>query len=222
MKGYKWLTNRMRSSHGNITWKLNEWQIHKGELKLCQSGFHASKTAFDSLQYIYGDKLVEVEAEDIIGDNDKFVSSKMRVVKELPTKKIMLKFAIECAKRVLPILEKKYPNDNRPRNAIEIAENILIGATYSSTDVAYATANAAWLTTDILAYAAACVARSAAYTARSAACAVKSVVWLTADAAARSAEYAVDAIAYTTEPTAERKWQSEKLQEIIEEYTSNK
>jgi hypothetical protein len=34
-------------------------------------------------------------------------------------KKILAIWAIDCAERVLPYFEKKYPNDNRPRKAIE-------------------------------------------------------------------------------------------------------
>jgi hypothetical protein len=31
-------------------------------------------------------------------------------------------FACDCAEMVLPIYEKKYPNDNRPRQAIEVSK----------------------------------------------------------------------------------------------------
>ena len=34
-------------------------------------------------------------------------------------KKILAVWAIDCAERVLPYFEKKYPEDNRPRKAIE-------------------------------------------------------------------------------------------------------
>jgi hypothetical protein len=34
-------------------------------------------------------------------------------------KKILAIWAIDCAERVLPFFEKKYPQDNRPRKAIE-------------------------------------------------------------------------------------------------------
>jgi hypothetical protein len=39
---------------------------------------------------------------------------------KLDDRKLRL-FACDCAERVLPIFEKDYPNDNRPRRAIEVA-----------------------------------------------------------------------------------------------------
>ena len=36
-------------------------------------------------------------------------------------------FACDCAERVLPLFEKRYPNDKRPRKAIEVARRFVIG-----------------------------------------------------------------------------------------------
>ena len=36
-------------------------------------------------------------------------------------------FAIDCAERVLPIFEAKYPNDQRPRQAIQAAKDYMAG-----------------------------------------------------------------------------------------------
>ena len=41
-------------------------------------------------------------------ENDKFVSSKMRLVKELPTKNIVVEFACACARRILKNYEKQF------------------------------------------------------------------------------------------------------------------
>ena len=49
------------------------------------------------------------------------------VIKKLTTIRQKQQIAITCAKFVLPIYESKYPNDNRPRLAIEKAENYLAG-----------------------------------------------------------------------------------------------
>jgi hypothetical protein len=38
-------------------------------------------------------------------------------------KKILAIWAIDCAERVLPYFEKKYPCDNRPRNAISVLQD---------------------------------------------------------------------------------------------------
>ena len=71
------------------------------------------------------------------------------------------RFALHCAKQVLPIFEKKYPNDNRVRACIEATEGYLNGtvtreelnsaryaaaaadATYAAADATYAAAYAA-------------------------------------------------------------------------------
>ena len=108
-----------------------------------------------------------------------------------------IKYAIYSARLVIDIFEKKYPNDNRPRKAIEAAELYLerkttteqirdaVDAAYAATayaaaayDAAYAAARAA--------YDAACAAYDAAY---AAACAAYSAY----DAAVDAAYAAVDA-----------------------------
>ena len=65
------------------------------------------------------------------------------------------RFALHCAKQVLPIFEKKYPNSNRVRACIEATEGYLNGtvtheelirerdaATYAAYAAAYAAADA--------------------------------------------------------------------------------
>ena len=75
----------------------------------------------------------------------------------LMTKKENLKIAIFSAEQVLNIFEKKYPNDNRPRNAIEAAKEVLRKnnienrekARYAAdADAADAAANAAYYAAD--------------------------------------------------------------------------
>ncbi len=59
-------------------------------------------------------------------------------------------WAVACAELVLPIFEEKYPDDNRPRLAIEAAKNkshddaAAYAATYAVYDAVYAAANAAY------------------------------------------------------------------------------
>jgi len=50
----------------------------------------------------------------------------LRIVLESADRDIRL-FACECAERVLPLYETKYPNDNRPRQAIETARRFANG-----------------------------------------------------------------------------------------------
>jgi len=102
-----------------------------------------------------------------------------------------IRYAIFAAELVLDIFEKEYPNDNRPRNAIETAREYL-----SNKDVAvahelvYATrvADDACADDAHAAHAAACVARAeAAYASARAAYAARDAAVRAADAAARAA-----------------------------------
>ena len=79
-----------------------------------------------------------------------------------------VRLAIECAEHVLEHFEKKYPNDKRPRKAIEAARKWLEDPTASASASAAYAASAASASASA-AYAAASAAASAAYAAASAA-----------------------------------------------------
>ena len=104
----------------------------------------------------------------------------------LPSDKVRI-VAGEIAKSVLHIYESKYPNDNRPRKAIEA---VLTGKSDAAADAAYA-ADAA----DAAANAAADAA-DAAYAAAYAAAAADAAAYAYAYAAADAADAAADAAAY--------------------------
>ena len=110
-----------------------------------------------------------------------------------------VKYAIFAAEQVIGIYEAKYPDDNRPRKAIEAAKSYLNNPTARAAYAAYAAA-------DATAAAAACAARAAdaaacaaayaaAYAAADAAYAAVDAAVYAADAAARAAAYASDAAA---------------------------
>ena len=122
--GYKFVKSDMRSANGSEPpWVLGEWRKHEGKLKLCESGYHASPTALESLQYTLGDRWFVVEAKGKVKkDGNEFVASEMRLVKEIPAKVVAVRFALASARRCLDKFEVKYPEDNRPRQAIEAAE----------------------------------------------------------------------------------------------------
>jgi hypothetical protein len=114
-------------------------------------------------------------------------------------------FACDCAERVLPIFEKRYPGDNRPREAIRIARLFDDGlATAEELDAAEdAAGDAVW-------DAAEAAARDAAGAAAWAA--AGDAAGAAARAAARAA--AGDAVwdaAWAAAWDAERKWQGRRL-----------
>jgi hypothetical protein len=135
------------------------------------------------------------------------------------THKQKVQFAIFAAEQALPIFEKKYPNDERPRKAIDAAKAWLKDASAYAADAAAnaaADADAAYVAADsaadaaayaaATAYAAYAAADSAAYAADAAAnaayAAADSAADAASDAASDSAAYAA-ATAYAAD--ADRK-----------------
>ena len=102
--------------------------------------------------------------------------------------------AADFAERVLHLFENKYPNDDRPRKAIEAARNGNI--TDAAASAAYAAAYAADRATDAYAAAAASAAYAAAdaYAAAAYAAADAASAAAYADAYAAAASAAIDAI----------------------------
>ena len=108
----------------------------------------------------------------------------------MKTKKDKVRFAIYCAELALPIFEEKYPNDKRPREAIQAAKDWLEdpskkteeAAEDAAEDVAGASRAASW--------AAARTAEAAAWAAWDAAGAAAWAAARTAKAAVRAARAA--------------------------------
>jgi len=116
-------------------------------------------------------------------------SDKIWVITKLFTKEQNVKFSILCSESVLHIFESKYPEDNRPRLAIEAAKTWLNDPSEVNRLAARSAAYAAWSAAWSAAYYAANAARSAANAAYAA---------TTANAAnaANVATYAANAAAY--------------------------
>ncbi len=99
-----------------------------------------------------------------------------------------VQYAVFAAKQVLPLFEKEFPKDSRPRKAIEAAERVL---SLKEEDAAEAAAEAASAAAEEAARAA---ARAAAWAAEAAA----GAAWA-ARAAARAAAWAAEAAAWAAE-----------------------
>ncbi len=115
---------------------------------------------------------------------------KMWVAFRLMSKMNIVLAAADIAESTLHLFESKYPNDNRPRLAIEAARVCAKNPTDKNKEAAYSAADSA-------VYSARSAADSAVYSARSAAySAVYSAVY-SADSAAYSAVYSADSAAYS-------------------------
>lgn len=191
------------SPHGH-KFKVGKWYKIDGELEICKRGFHASKKAIDAMRYIDCEVLAKVEVKGKSEkESDKECWSEMKIIKTYKwTKKDSISLAIYSAELVLNNFEKKFPNDNRPRLAIEAAKAVLKNDTKKNRDTAKPTWSAA---RSAAKSAAESTIRSAA---KSAWCAAWYAAWsaLSALSAAKSAESAAK---HATESTVWSAWSAE-------------
>ena len=139
---YKFLRKGMKSENGNLKWRLNKWNKAEGQLSMCNNGLHACKEPYWAFSYVQGEILALVECRGKhLKDKNKECWEEQRVVKTWTwTKKDSVRLAIYSAELVIKIYERQYPNDDRPRKAIETAKEWLKHPTMKS---AYAAADAA-------------------------------------------------------------------------------
>ncbi len=128
-----------------------------------------------------------------------------------------IRYAIYAAEKVIDIFEKKYPEDPRPRKAIEAAKAYLKDSSDKNKRVASAAADAAYDASYAAADAYAAAAADAAYDA----------AYATADAAydAADADAAYAAAAYAAAAYAKKKLQKEIIEfgiELLEEKEDSK
>ena len=153
MNYYKVLSAEGTSPYQDFQWHLPQndkpgrWMPHvKGKLVECRHGYHVLKA--DQLStWIAADALFEVEVKGKVVDfGDKCACHQARLVRRVETwNEMNLRlFAADCAERVLPIFEKRYPKDDRPRKAIGVARRFARGkATKEERAAAWAAARAA-------------------------------------------------------------------------------
>lgn len=145
---YKSLKANLKS-HGNFTWEVNKWMHEDGKIEACKNGFHASKNIIDAMGFVDMECLALVEVK---GKSDKQTNkeawSDMRIKKAWKwEKEDSVALSIFAAELVIKMFEKEYPNDKRPREAIESAkkwlkeptkENTYAAAAYTATYAAAA------------------------------------------------------------------------------------
>ena len=151
MKLYKLTRKNNTSGEGKSSLKWGTNITHKLKSidtpKLCSSDvIHAYKNKYlalflNPIHASYKSPIVwEAEGEIIVGDWGKVGVFELTTFKKreinIP-KKARIHFAVLCAKQVLPIFEKKYPKNNRPRKAIEAVEKYLKDSTYAAAHAAY-------------------------------------------------------------------------------------
>ena len=208
MKTWKVLDRNRQPFHGGAgRWpKSGEWLEVEGTLVVCENGLHLCRKK-ELVEWL-GPEIWEVEySGETIQADDKIVVRKARLLKKLATwnAKTARLFAADCAEHVLSIFEKKYPEDQRPRLAIQAARQFARGKITKEKMIA--AGNAAKDAAGSAAWAAAwAAARDAARDA--AGDAAGDAAWAAAWAAARDAAWAAG--------SAERKWQTKRLFEYLQ------
>ena len=88
-----------------------KWLVHKGPLKMCESGLHWSRQPFDALRYAPGNTLCLVEiggeiVEPTKGEHtDKGISTKRRIIARMDAEELMRYFARMQALSVIHLNE---------------------------------------------------------------------------------------------------------------------
>ena len=215
---YKFLDANQTGRHSRKRLPIGEWITVDGPLRMCNNGIHVT-TVESAVRWLdERAHLVEIRGEHIVGD-DKLCCREVLIHPALPhwTRETIVRFAADCAERVLPIFEAKYPNDDRPRKAVEAARSgdAQRARAASAAAAAYAAADAA------SAYAAyASASAYAAYAAADAAASADAASAYAYAAYASASAYAAYAAAsayaaYAAADAAERKWQSERLAALL-------
>ena len=222
IKGYKFVSEDLRSYAGDRPrWTPEVMRTYNGKVKPGSRGFHASSDLRSALDNKLGDRLFEVEAHGVVyGDGGMFAAKEMKLMREIYLKRLSVEYAIGCARHVLPKYENKYPDDDRPRKAIEAAEKWLkkptkenmLSAKYAGSaarSAAESAGSTAWYAGSAAGSAAESAADSAGSTALTAWAAARS-----AGSAALSARSAGSAAWSKTE----EKWQTGLLEELVKKH----
>lgn len=105
-----------------------EWHPKVSELKICGSGYHVCETR-NIFPYINQELYIVEVRGNHVADWDKLSFEEMRFIRHVDVwnEKTARLFACDCAEHVLHIYEKCYPDDKRPREAIEVVRKWIRG-----------------------------------------------------------------------------------------------
>lgn len=126
------------------TWTPGAWAPSVDGIEPRRRGYHVCKGATHLIHWL-GPRIFECEiAPNGIEQGDKVVASSVRLIAEVATwtERTARLFSADCAERVLHVFEKHFPNDKRPRLAIQAARDFAHGR-ISRADLTAARA-AAW------------------------------------------------------------------------------
>lgn len=127
------------------TYQPGRWMPRIADIEPCKRGYHLFERK-DILQWVNA-TLYEAEGRGaVINHGDKVVYESARLLRPIPgcNERTLRLFACRVAEDVLPMFEREYPDDDRPRKAIETARRHADGkATDSELAAAWGAAAAA-------------------------------------------------------------------------------
>lgn len=140
---------------GTFTYSLptetgpGEWTPFIADIEPCATGYHVCDGAGQLLHWLSTTTLWEAEikpGDEVVNAGTKTVAHQVRLVKRVATwnGRTARLFAADCAEHVLYLFEGKYPDDKRPRQAIQAARDYANGLISKTAlrDAAYAYAAA--------------------------------------------------------------------------------
>ena len=177
-KRWKFLRKGLKSDSGNTKWKIGEWSKPIKNLEMCQSGYHCSKEIYQAFSYVQGEILALVECRGKHeSQEDKETWETLKIVKAYKwQKKDSVALSIYAAELCIDNFEKKYPEDKKPREAIEAAKKFLKYPTKANRSAQSAARSAARSAAESAAWSAQSAAWSAAESAQSAAWSAQSAL----------------------------------------------
>ena len=141
-KSLKYQGGEIVSYFDQSEWTVGEWRNNPYTVTKACEGLNCCQHITDAMGYVRCEILAEVVIRGKQIDEDtKITVQEMKIIrawKWSPLDSVAL--AIYAAELVIEHYEQKYPNDKRPRNAIDAAKAYLKNPT---NDSAYAAANAA-------------------------------------------------------------------------------
>ena len=144
-KSLKILGDKIVSGYDGSEWDIGEWRNNPYPVTEECEGLNCCPHVIDAMRYVACDILAEVKVrgKKIVGA-DKLTVQEMKIERAwVWTKEDSVSLSIYSAEQVIGLYEEKYPDDARPREAIEAARRYLETPTGKTADAAaYAAADA--------------------------------------------------------------------------------
>jgi len=189
---YKMLNpGRIAPVQGSFVYpEIGKWtkKIEAKELLMCFTGYHVARTPAEILAHRATDVyLCEYDGETVEG-TDKLLVQRVRLIKQVMGQREWVLFAADCAEHVLANFESVFPDDDRPRKALDAARAFALDPSDKNRDAAESAESAA---------------RSAA-------------AW-SAESAESASESAAESAAWSAAAwSAEREWGYARLQQYLD------